>query len=101
MVPYLCDGVAHLLAGGHHRRNIRLLVLIGGDKTEAAKQLVCVCAGREAGRVWTEWETMVRGIKPSSSSGAGVCVDTHMTQQHLYSYVNIININMNNSVYNT
>lgn len=49
--------VVYLLTTRRHRGNARLLNWIRGNKAETTKQLVCVCAGRDAGRVWTGRDT--------------------------------------------
>lgn len=49
--------VVYLLTTRRHRGNTRLLNWIRCNKAEATKQLVRVCAGRDAGRVWTGRDT--------------------------------------------
>lgn len=59
---YLCYGVdvVHLLTRRRYRGNARLLILIRRHKTEATKQLVRVCAGRDAGRIWTGKDAQIQ-----------------------------------------
>lgn len=59
---YLCYGVdvVHLLTRRRYCGNTRLLILIRRNKAEATKQLVCVSAGRDAGRIWTGKDAQIQ-----------------------------------------
>lgn len=72
---YMCYGVdvVHLLPRRRYCSNTGLLILIRCNKAETTKQLVCVCAGRDARRIWICKDTQIQSLTQYFTMISKVC----------------------------